>query len=66
MTQIRRFNALMDLQGVVVRAQGVRLGQSNVLFSQHVIEVRDRRQRQSRCYLNHTNYCISGSAQNFV
>lgn len=32
MTQIRRFNALMDLQGVVVRAGRVGLGQSNTLF----------------------------------
>lgn len=36
MTQISRFNALMDLQGVVVGAQRLRLGQSNVLFSCYV------------------------------
>lgn len=36
MTQISRFNALMDLQGVAVGAQGLRLGQSNVPFSCYV------------------------------
>lgn len=32
MTQIRRFNALMDLQGVEVGTWGVRLGQTIFFF----------------------------------